>query len=310
VAKGTRLVFGLQLLASVSSSLKRIAASVGLVAAALLLGCQGGSAPAFTQLVEARRLADDLRIELAQASNASDRAVMADTDRESIAFARDAEKATGAVALSAATLGARLQSLGYPAETRALEEFSGHFAEYRQVDREVLDLAVQNTNLKAQRLSFGPVREAADQFHDALGAAAAATAPKDRCRVDGLVARAEMAVREIQILQAPHIAEPEEATMAKIEKEMAERQATARDALKLLGWGAGPAIVKQLDVARGALDRFDGLSAQLVGLSRRNSNVRSLALALRRTPALVAACDGSLAQLQDGLSKEGFSGTR
>jgi hypothetical protein len=275
-----------------------------------VLGCHGGGTPAFTQLAEARGLTDDLRVELAKASNASDRAVMADTDEESVAFAREAEKASGAIELGAASLAAHLQNLGYPAETRTLEDFTGHFAEYRKVDREVLDLAVQNTNLKAQRLSFGPVREAADQLHEALAAAAATTSPKDRCRVDGLVARAEMAVREIQILQAPHIAEADDATMAKIEKEMDDRQATARDALKLLGWGASPAMTHQLDAAKGALDRFDKLSAELIALSRLNSNVRSLALALRRTPTLVAACDGSLAQLQDALAKEGFTGTR
>ena len=272
--------------------------------------CHGGSAPAFTQLAEARRLADDLRVELAKTSNASDQAVMADTDEESVAFARDADKSAGAIALDAAELAARLQSLGYAAETRALDDFNTRFAEYRKVDRDVLDLAEQNTNLKAQRLSVGPVRAAADQFHGALADAAAAAAPKDRCRVDGLIARAEIAVREIQILQAPHIAEPSDETMAKIEKEMTDRQATARDALKLLGWGASAAMTARLDAAKAALDRFDNLSTELVALSRRNSNVRSLALSLRRTPALVAACDGSLAQLQDGLARDGFTGTR
>jgi hypothetical protein len=286
-----------------------IVAAFGALSLALL-GCHGGSTPALAQLAEARRLADDLRVELAKTSNASDRAVMADTDEESVRFAREAERAAGAIDLDAATLSARLSNLGYPAEARTLDEFGGHFAEYRKVDRDVLDLAVQNTNLKAQRLSFGPVREAADQLHDALTSAAAAAGPKDRCRIDGLVARVEMAVREIQILQAPHIAEPDDAPMAKLEKEMAERQATARDALKLLGWGASPAMTRELDGAKGALDRFDKLSAELVALSRRNSNVRSLALSLRRTPTLVAACDGSLAQLQDALSKEGFTGTR
>lgn len=287
----------------------------GVVRAAVALSlaavaCHGGATPSFTQLVEARHLADDLRVELAKTSNASDRAVMADTDQESVAFARDAEKSAGAITLDAAALAARLQNLGYAAETRALDDFNGRFAEYRQVDRDVLDLAVQNTNLKAQRLSFGPVREAADQFHDALAAAAAASMTKERCRVDGLVARAEMAVREIQILQAPHIAEPSDETMAKMEREMTDRQATARDALKLLGWEASAAMTQKLDAAKAALERFDKLSAELVALSRRNSNVRSLALSLRRTPALVAACDGSLAQLQDALAKDGFTGTR
>ena len=118
-------------------------------------------------------------------------------------------------------------------------------------------------------------------------------------------------MREIQILQAPHIAEPDEAAMTKIEKPD-ERNVLlrARDALKSLGVGASAAMVRQLDAATAALDRFDKLSAELVALSRRNSNVRSLALALRRAPELVAACDGSLAILQEALAKEGFTGTR
>jgi hypothetical protein len=304
------LVFGLhsrdRMRRIAATALVRVAALLGLGAAA----CRGGSTPAFQQLAEARRLADDLRVQLAKTSNASDRAVMADTDQESIAFARDTEKAAGAIAVDRALLGARLQSLDYAAEGRMLDDFGRQFAEYRQVERDVLDLAVQNTNLKAQRLSFGPVREAADQLHDALAAAVTAAPPKDRCRIDGLVARAELALREIQILQAPHIAEADDAAMTKLEQEMADRQATAREALKLLGWGATAAMTRELDAAKAALDRFDELSAELVALSRRNSNVRSLALALRRTPTLVAACDGSLAQLQDALAKAGFTGTR
>ena len=69
-------------------------------------------------------------------------------------------------------------------------------------------------------------------------------------------------------------------------------------------------MARQLDAAGTALARFDKLSAELVRLSRRNSNVRSLALALRHAPQLVAACDGSLALLQEALAKDGFSGTR
>ena len=117
-------------------------------------------------------------------------------------------------------------------------------------------------------------------------------------------------MREIQILQAPHIAEPDAAAMTKIENQMTERLAAAREALKSLGAGASAAMAKQLEAAGAALTHFDKLSAELVALSRRNSNVRSLALALRRAPELVAACDGSLAILQEALAKEGFSGTR
>jgi hypothetical protein len=289
----------------------RIVPTVAALALGLgALACRNAPDPAFTQLAEARHLADDLRVQLAKTSNASDRAVMADTDEESATFAREAEQAAGAIESGAAALSARLQSLGYAPELRALQDFTDRFSAYRKLDHDVLDLAVQNTNLKAQRLSFGPVREAADGYRDALQSAAQLAPSKDRCRVDALVARAELAVREIQILQAPHIAEPDEAAMTKIEKQMTERLAAARDALKSLGAGASAAMALQLGAAGVALDRFDKLSAELVALSRRNSNVRSLALALRRAPQLVAACDGSLAILQEALAKEGFSGTR
>jgi hypothetical protein len=273
-------------------------------------GCRNAPDPAFTQLAEARRLTDDLRVELVKTSNASDRAVMADTDEESAAFARQADQAAAAIESRSAALLARLQNLGYTSELHALQDFTDHFAAYRKLDHDVLDLAVQNTNLKAQRLSFGPIRETADGYRDALQSAAQLAPSKDRCRVDALVARAELAVREIQILQAPHIAESDEAAMTKIENQMTERLAAAREALKSLGAGASAAMARQLDTAATALDRFDKLSAELVALSRRNSNVRSLALALRRAPQLVAACDGSLAILQEALAKEGFSGTR
>ena len=225
---------------------------------------------------------------------------------------RSPAKPSGPRARSTAVGGAlgAAGSLGYAPELHALQDFTDHFGAYRKLDHDVLDLAVQNTNLKAQRLSFGPVRETADGYRDALHSAAQLAPSKDRCRVDALVARAELAVREIQILQAPHIAEPDEAAMTQLENQMTERLAAARDALKSLGVGANAAMARQLDTASAALGRFDKLSAELVALSRRNSNVRSLALALRRAPQLVAACDGSLAVLQEALAKEGFSGTR
>ena len=47
---------------------------------------------------------------------------------------------------------------GLPRRSAALETFTGRFDEYRRLDDEILPLAVENTNLKAQRLSFGPAR--------------------------------------------------------------------------------------------------------------------------------------------------------
>jgi hypothetical protein len=273
-------------------------------------GCRGTPNPLFTQLTEARALAADLHVQFVKASDASDRAVLADTDQESVAFAREAERATKGAGGAVEALAARLQTLGFQNESSLLQEFSGKFADYQKLDREVLALAVENTNLKAQRLSFGPVQEAADAFRDSLDAVAGAASTKNSCRTEALVARAELAVREIQVLQAPHIAEPDAAAMARLEAEMSRRETSAADATTTLAGLVAPKMKPTVAAAVAALAHFKELSAQLIALSRRNTNVRSLALSLRQKPALTAACEASLAALEGALAKETFGATR
>jgi hypothetical protein len=117
-------------------------------------------------------------------------------------------------------------------------------------------------------------------------------------------------VREIQVLQAPHIAESDDAAMTRMEKRMAAAEAAARGALAMLGSLVRPASRPPLVAATAALDRFMGLNAQIIALSRRNTNVRSLALSLGQKRMLTAACEDSLRALQDALAKRGFSATR
>jgi hypothetical protein len=284
----------------------------GLLLAALawafVAGCHAEMNPLFTQLIEARRLAADLRVQFHKASDASDRAVLADTDEASVAFAREADQIKEAVKLDVVELEGRLRDVGHAPEQEALAAFDRLFAEYDKVDREILLLAIENTNLKAQRLSFGAAREAADAFRDSLQTASSGT--KDRCGVDAAVARAVLAVREIQILQAPHIAEPDDAVMTRLEREMAVREATAREATQALAGRVDAKGRASVAAARAALDRFEGVSKEIVKLSRRNSNVRSLELSLRGKPATTAACDDSLRALQEALAKEAFPATR
>ena len=52
------------------------------------------------------------------------------------------------------------------------------------------------------------------------------------------------------------------------------------------------------------------LNAQIVALSRRNTNVRSLALALNEKGKLTAACEDSLRAIREALAQRGFIGTR
>ena len=261
------------------------------------------------RLVDANKLAADLLVQFSKAGDAANRAVMADTDETSVVFAGEAEQATQAVEKDSAALKSLLTSLRYSNELRLLDEFDKRFAEYRALDRSVLDLAVENTNLKAQRLSFGPAREAADAFGASLDTVVPAT-QSDAWRVKALAATAVAAIREIQALQAPHIAESDDAAMTRTEERMTASARVARDQLTMLAGATAPASRTQLAAASAALDRFLDLNTQLITLSRRNTNVRSLALSLGQKRMLTAACEDSLRALQDALAKRGFSATR
>jgi hypothetical protein len=271
-------------------------------------GCDVNSA--LERVSEARQVSADVLVQFTKAADASNRAVMADTDGASVAFAREAEQAKQTAQTNVDALGPILQGLNFSDELRLLQEFVSQFASYRELDRRILDLAVENTNLKAQRLSFGPAQEAADSFRDALESVAPADAAKDPWRVKALVATAVATVREMQVLQGPHIAEADDAVMTRMEKRMATSEAAARAALSTLAPLVQPASRPRLAAATAALDKFVGLNAQIMALSRRNTNVRSLALALNEKGKVTGASEHSLQSLRDALAKRGFYGTR
>ncbi len=283
---------------------RAIAVSIAIMSASAAGGC-GDVNAALERLSEARRRSADLYVQFVKAADAGNRAVMADTDEASVTFAHEAEQATQAAQADVTALKPILQTLGYSNESRLLEEFDGRFAKYRALDRTILDLAVENTNLKAQRLSFGSGQEAAEAFRRSLEAVHA-LATSDEWRVRALVASAVASVREIQVLQAPHIAEPDDAAMARIEKQMAAEEAAARSGLTKLATVLQPASRPQLAAATAALDQFMRINTQILGLSHRNTNVRSLALSLDQKRPLTTECEETLRALQDALAKRGY----
>jgi hypothetical protein len=177
------------------------------------------------------------------------------------------------------------------------------------LDDEILPLAVENTNLKAQRLSFGPSREAAQSFHAAIEQALG-TVAKDSCCAEVVAAKARMAVLEIQVMYAAHIAEGQDAAMTQMEAQMTASAARAQKALDDLK-GTLPSTSKaQLDAAAVALDRFLSIHKEVISLSRRNSDVRSLALSLGEKRKVTAECEAHLQALEEALARHEFTATR
>jgi hypothetical protein len=261
-------------------------------------------------LVEARRLASELHVQFTQAVDASNRAVMADKDEVSASAAGEARRARDVAERDIQKLRPMVESLGYRDDLKHLEEFNMSFDEYRRLDDEILSLAIESTNLKAQRLSFGAARDAAAAFRTAIDAAIHGRSARDPCKVDAIAARARTAVLEIQVLQAPHIAEPEDAVMTRLESEMNASASAATKALDELRAALPLAATPQLDIAGAALTRFLSVHAEIIKLSRRNSNVRSLALSLGRKRTVTATCEARLQAFETALGRHAFTATR
>ena len=268
------------------------------------------AASGLTDLVEARRLASDLHVQFTRAADASNRAVMSDTDTGAAAAADEAKAARAAVERNADTLRSLLQSLGYRDDTRVLEGFTRRFEEYRRIDEEILPLSVENTNVKAQRLSFGAGQQAAEAFRVALDHAVEQRAGGNVWHGRALAALAMNNVLRVQVLQAPHIAEADLAAMTRMEQEMVASERVARSALRALAGILPASTSSQLTEATAALDRFASINKELIVLSRRNSDVHSLALSLGRKRTVTAECEAQLATLEEAIAKHEFTATR
>jgi hypothetical protein len=280
---------------------------VAALAIGLMSACTGETT--LERLTEASRLSSDVLVQFLKAADAGNRAVMANSDETTAALAKEADEATEAVQQDVEALRAVLTSLGLSEELDLLTEFDTMFAKYRELDRQILALVVEGTNLKAQRLSFGEAQMAADALVEALDGVGSPDAAAEGSRARALAATVVARTREIQVLQAPHIAEPDEAKMTALEARMAAAETAARDALEALGQGTPPSSPRVAAAAQ-AFDRFMALNAQILVLSRRNSNVRSLALSLNQKRTAIAACEDSLRALQASLAGRGFTGTR
>jgi hypothetical protein len=280
--------------------------AVGLVSTLAATACMN-TPPVLARLIEARHTAATLRSSFSKANEASSRAVLAPSDDQSQAAATEARTATAATAAAAQDLERLLQSLGYESELSMLAQFKVRFDEYRKLDEETLSLAVENTNVKAQHLAFGSGREAAASFAASLQQAAAQAPSAD---LDAAVALARADVLEIEVLQARHIAEADDATMTQIEGQQAALAKDARDQVARLRARIGSTAGAQLDAAATALTRFLDVNGEIVSLSRRNTNVRSLGLTLGHKRLLAGECEDALRTIDESLAGHGSQATR
>jgi hypothetical protein len=285
--------------------LLRIGVGAAVMLMFALLYFQGQRGPAHQLELKARKidLVERMRYSLAAASEAEKSAVLAVTDQDSQAFADQARAATAEVERLRNTLGEILAVGASQEEKQLLATFTGVFTDFQRVDRDLLALAVKNTNLKAFALAFGPAAQAAQESDSALSRFLAkhATSPQKTLL---LAAAAQAAILRLETRLAPHIAEQSDQKMDELEALMGKDYREIRAAFD--GLAAQPDVRADADLAtaRASYARFSELRTQILALSRENTNVRSLAISLDQKRKVMSMCQDALHALQQEIASE------
>lgn len=252
-----------------------------------------------------------MRADLLKSVEAEKNAVMADTDDSSRVFADQSRQAAGAIDQDRRELGLLIEKDHSDQEMKLLREFDRSWAELREIDQVILDLAVKNTNIKAAKLSFTKGSLLLKRFEEALrDINRTEVSARGRSQIPELTCSALTAALKILCLHAPHIAETQDDQMDKFEAEMAQYAGVIKTSLLNLKVLIPEEKRVSLQQAEMAYDEFSRVTAEVIDLSRQNSNIKSFELSLGRKRKATAQCDEILVSLLKVVQSKEFKATR
>lgn len=262
-------------------------------------------------MIEKTRLLSEMRVNLLKSLEYEKSAVMADTDEASRDFADQSRHAADTVDQNLREFESLLNRDHTNNEMELFQEFNSCWTEVRKIDQRILDFAVQNTNLKAAAVSFGKGHETIERFDRALKNLVHSNLPSNNCSdVMRLASDALSAGWTILSLHAPHIAAASDAVMDEIETEMRHDGEIVGTSLKKLADLVSEEGRATLQDAKAAYDEFSAVTAEVIELSRENTNVKSFELSLGKKRKVAAQCDEILISLQEAVRTREFKATR
>jgi len=271
------------------------AASAALAAALALSSCSGE--PAFMRQARELELIDAIRQQLLESVAAEKTAVLATTDEESIAAARQSSTYSVEVGRLIGELRPPIAADGRESEAEALAGFERCWQRMRTIDEQLLALAVANSDLKAARLAAHDGLAAVDRFVAATQALQRATTDPETLR--GLGAASAAALREEALLLI-HVPVADEAEMARLEQQMGQLTASVDATLGALR--GSPLPQDELDAAVAAWAEQRRIASEVVRLSRENTNVRSFDVSVHEKSAATRDCITALAALRESVT--------
>lgn len=266
--------------------------TLGAVALVAVVAC--GREPAFRRQAEEESLIGAIRETLLSSVEAEKSAVLATTDEESLAMARESRRLARRIDALVGDLRTRVEADGRASVSERFATFASRWGDLEAVDERLLALAVANTNLKAMRLSARDGLAAVDRFLAALDGIERSSTEPETIR---LLSRAATAAVREQSLLLIHIPSADDAEMTRLERQMSDLAARVDDALAALRT-TGTVAAGALDSAAEAWAEERRIVAEVVQLSRENTNVRSFDVSVHEKRTATRAFLDALAALQ------------
>jgi hypothetical protein len=271
----------------------------------------GGPSGQLDLILQKATVLGGMRANLLKAVEAEKSAVLSESDPAALALAGQARALAQAVETDRQEMHRLLGLDARPDETKLLAEFDAAWAEFQKIDQELLQLATDNTNLRATSLSRSEATRQIKQFEAAIAVSIRAAEGQPQAASTNLLAgRAVSSALHILILHAPHIDAAADADMDAMEAEMGSRASQVAQDLGQLQGLVGPAGQDGLRQAQAAFDDFMRTTAEVTRLSRMNNSIKSMELSLGRKRKVVALCDDALAALQSVVQARSFKATR
>jgi len=256
-------------------------------------------------------LLSTMRIHLLEAIESEKNAVLAITDEASEAFAAQSRQAADGVENSRKKIESIIYQEKLPQETEMINEFNSCWSHYKKLNETILDLAIQNTNLKAQKISATQCAQELEHFEASLDRLIHRNTHGSQCNKAVMLSyEALTAGLNIFALHKPHIEEADDQDMDKIEQSIKSYDESARKALGSLRGIADLKNDEDLKQAETAYEQFMSLTGEVLKLSRINTNIKSAELSLGKIRLVSSQCQEILATLQETVQAQEFKATR
>lgn len=255
------------------------------------------------------KLTSDLQVHMLAALRTQKNSILSPDDEHSKEFAAMSR----ASMVVAHTIFDRLNGLilqdHVEAQVVAVEALGDALNAYEKVNEEVLGFSVQNTNVKARKLLAADVRRQANilaAYFQKWFAAVASKNPPNAAEVARLDAiyKLHTALLELIPAAAKHIEASDDDEMGALEKKMAEIQEQLQNGLSAAAGGDPTSQVEPL----AAMADLKSALAELIKLSRANTNNRSVAITLSGSKVTADDCGKRIDEVDDLLSKEANAG--